>query len=151
MVLPEPKPGRMLLVVTLATLAIFGALIAGITWRLRDQLRDEVLRREARAIHAVAQMQLRSADMRLAEFGPEFIIDDAFVAVLRSSELHGVFAVQLFDPKGALRQAQPIAPEDAAESRWWPAAMNEPEARYLSAGPLELASPQLALQAATLD
>lgn len=147
MVSPDSKPGRLLLGVTLATLVIFGALIAGITWRLRGQLREEVLRREARAIDAVAQMQLRSADMQLAAFDPEFVIDDLFAAVLRSSELHGVLAVQLFDRAGALRQAQPIAADDAAASKWWPAAMTAPAARYVAQGTLEMVSPELAVRA----
>ncbi len=141
----------MLLGVTVATLAIFGTLIAGITWRLRNQLRGEVLQREARAIHAVAEMQLRSSDagLQLAQFGAEFAIDDTFAAVLRSSELHGVMAVQYFDPRGALRKAQPIAPDDAAATRWWPAGLRDAQARYLADGTLELVSPQLALKTPT--
>jgi hypothetical protein len=63
---PNPKPRRVLLAVTLATIAIFGGLIAVITWALRAQLRDEVLRREAEAIHAVALMQYGQVEEQLA-------------------------------------------------------------------------------------
>ena len=141
----------MLLAVTLATLAIFGALVAGITWRLRDQLRHEVLRREAEAIHAVALMQLETAGTPLAEFGPEFLIDDIFAAVLRSSKLRGVFAVQVFDARGALRHAQPIAPDDAAATRWWPDVPRTAQARFVRAGRLEMVSPELAVKTRALQ
>ncbi len=147
MLMPNPRPRRILLFVTLATLAIFGGLLAGITWQLRGQLRDEVLRREAEAIHAVALMQLGSADLRLAEFGEEFIIDDLFAALLKSSELRGVFAVQLFDARGTLKAAKPIAGDELEETQWWPATLARPLARFVREGSLEMVSPQLALQA----
>src|SRR5262245_56806697 len=105
MVSSAPKPSRVLFLVTGATLQIFGSLIATITWQLRERLRSEVLRREAEAIHAVALMHMDpEEDPRLAEFGGvEFAIDDMFVAVLKSSRLRGVLAVQLFDAQGRLR------------------------------------------------
>jgi signal transduction histidine kinase len=139
------KPGRVLLAVTLATLAIFGGLVLGLTLKLRQQLRDEVLQREADAIQAIAQFQLGPAEDRLSQFGAEFAIDDMFAAVLESSRLKGVLAVQLFDRRGRLRQAKPIAPDDAANTRWWPDVLPEPRVRFHAAVPLELASPELAL------
>ena len=144
-----PKPRRVLLAVLLATLAIFGGLIATITLQLRDRLRTEVLRREAEAIHAVALMQLGPAEMRLTQFGgAEFAIDDLFAAVLESSRLRGVLAVQLFDPSGQLREAKPISPEDVEKTTWWGRAPTRPEARFVARGSLELVSPLLAVQAA---
>ena len=49
MVPPSPKPRRVVFGVTLATIAIFGGLVALMTWQLRERLRDAVLRREAEA------------------------------------------------------------------------------------------------------
>ena len=142
MVSPSPKPRRVLLAVTLATIAIFGGLVALITWQLRAQLRESVLRREAEAIHAVALMHTARLDEEgLAEFGPEFIIEDLFAAVLESSKLRGVVAVQLFDPKGVLRKSSTIAPDDVAETRWWTNAPARPEARYVAQGTLEMVAP----------
>src|SRR5258706_11621342 len=111
MVPPSPKPRRVLLAVTLATITIFGGLVATITWHLRGQLRGEVLRREAEAIHAVALMHGKPGETRLAEFGAEFAIDDLWEVVLESSKLRDVVAVQLFDTSGKLRKASTIAPE----------------------------------------
>lgn len=144
---PNPALGRLLLAVTLATLVIFGALVAGISWRLRATWRDEVLRREAEAIQAVAGMQLETADAQLAAFGPEFVIDDLFAAVLASSRLRGVLAVQLFDEKGRLRQARPLAPDDAEGTLGLAGPLASPRARFVAAGSLDQVSPVIALQA----
>jgi signal transduction histidine kinase len=147
MVSPSPKPRRVLLAVTLVTIAIFGGLIALITWQLRAQLRESVLRREAEAIHAVALMHTARLDEEgLAEFGPEFFIEDLFAAVLEASKLRGVLSVQLFDPKGALRKSSTIDPDDAGETRWWTNQLEKPEARYLAEGTLDMAAPLEAIR-----
>lgn len=147
MVPPTSQPRRVLVPVIIVTFAIFGGLIAILTWRLRDRLRTEVLRREAEAIHSVALMQLGPADARLAQFGAEFAIDDLFAAVLESSRLRGVLAVQLFDATGRLREANPLAPDDVTATAWWAPALTRPEARFVQAGSLEQVSPLLAVQA----
>lgn len=144
---PNPPSNRLLLTVTLVTIAIFGALVAGLTWWVRGALREEVLRRHAEAIQAVAMMHLESDEARLASFGSEFAIDDLFAAVLESSRLHGVLAVQLFDAQGKLRQARPIAPDEAAADRWWPSDLDQPQARFVPHGTLEMVSPLLAVKA----
>src|ERR1041385_1978041 len=99
-----PKLRRVLLTVTSVTLVVFGGLIAGITLQLRANLRTEVLRREAEAIFAVAHMQLSGAQSRPAG---EDEMGTLFAAVLESSRLRGVLAVQLFDANGTLREALP--------------------------------------------
>lgn len=138
---PNPKPRRVLLAVTLATIAIFGGLIAIFTWQLRAQLRDEVLRREAEAIHAVALMQTGEVEEQLAAFGPEFAMEDLFAAVLESSKLRGVLAVQLFDAQGTLRRSSTLPPDDAESSKWWPNRLAEPRARFIRDGTLEMVAP----------
>ena len=140
------KPRRVLLVVTLATITIFGGLVALMTWQLRERLREAVLRREAEAIHAVALMQLSHAEERLAEFGPEFAVDDLFAAVLESSKLRGVLSVQLFDLDGRLQESSTIPSEDAEASRWWPNRLDLPRARFIAGGSLQLAAPLEALR-----
>jgi signal transduction histidine kinase len=146
MVPPSPKPRRVVLGVTLATIAIFGGLVALMTWQLRERLRDAVLRREAEAIHAVALMQLRGVDEGLSDFAPEFAMDDLFAAVLESSKLRGVLAVQLFDTRGTLRKSSTIPPEDAEASKWWPNRLGTPRARFLRDGTLQMAAPLEALR-----
>lgn len=151
MVSPNPKPRRVLPAVTLATIAIFGGLIAIITWQLRAQLRESVLRREAEAIHAVALMQSARVGGGLAEFGAEFVMEDLFAAVLESSKLRGVLAVQLFDARGTLQKSSTVPPEDAEASRWWRNDLARPEARYVPAGALEMAAPLEAVRSGSSD
>src|SRR5687768_12388072 len=143
---PNAKPRRVLFTVTLATVAIFGGLVALLTFRLREQLRDQVLRREAEAIHAVALMQLGREEERLSEFAPEFALDDMFAAVLESSKLRGVLAVQLYDAQGVLRQSSTPAPEDAENSKWWPNRLPVPRARFIADGTLDMAAPMEAIR-----
>ena len=138
---PSPKPRRVLALVTVTTTAIFGALVALLTWQLRGQLREQVLRREAEAIHAVALMQLGRVDERLSEFDPALAMDDMFAAVLESSKLRGVLAVQLFDAQGELRQSSTVPPEDAAATKWWPNRLPVPRARFIPDGTLDMAAP----------
>ncbi len=149
MVPPDPKPRRVLVAVTLATIAIFGGLVALLSWQLRAQLRREVLRREAEAIHAVALMQLGRVDAGLARFSPEFALDDMFAAVLESSKLRGVIAVQLFDAKGSLRRSSSVPPEDVGQ--WWPNLLADPVARFVREGSLAMAAPLEALRVGTAE
>lgn len=148
MVPPSSSPRRTLLFrVTILTIVVFGSLAAAIAWQWRSRLRDEVLRREAEAIHAVAVMLVDRGETRLAEFGAEFAVDDLFAAVLESSTLRGVLAVQLFDGHGRLRKASTVPPEDAEASKWWPDDLAIPRARFVREGMLEMAAPLAALEA----
>lgn len=140
------KPRRVLTTVTLATVAIFGGLVALLTWELRERLREQVLRREAEAIHAVALMQLGRMEEQLSDFAPEFAIDDMFAAVLESSKLRGVLAVQLYDSQGVLRQSSTPPPDDAEASKWWPNRLPVPEARFIADGTLAMAAPLEAIR-----
>jgi signal transduction histidine kinase len=73
-------------------------------------------------------------------------MDDLFAAVLESSKLRGVLAVQLFDATGSLRQSSSIPPEDAEASKWWPNQLPAPRARFISGGTLEMAAPLEAIR-----
>lgn len=139
MVSPQFNPRRVTLAVTLATLAIFGGLVASFTYRLRGELRREVLRREAEAIDAVAVLQLRLAEEQFGELAGEAALDDAFEAVLVSSKLRGVFAVHVFDPAGSLHSALPVTPGENAVARWWSGVPARPQARFEARGAIESA------------
>lgn len=95
---PSP-PGRLVQagVLTL-TVVVFAAVVATVTLQLRVGAREQILRREAETLAAVASMQLEnSAD----EMG-------IFVAVLRISKLPGVEAVRVFDANRSLSDAWPV-------------------------------------------
>ena len=136
MVSPLFKPRRIGFVVTLVTFAIFGGLVVGLTWQMRGQLRGEVLRREAEAIHAVAVMQLQVAEERTDENDEPGDLETLFAAVLESSRLRGVVAVQLFEANGALWAALPSA-AGGPVNRWWTLGLNAPQGRFVPEGSLE--------------
>lgn len=136
---PSPSPWRVPALVTLTTLTVFGALVGGLTLRLRGDLRAEVLRREARSIHAVAQLQLGTAQLQLTDVGLNDPLSDLFAAVLESSRLRGVLAVRLFDSAGRLRDSLPLRDESDAGVAWWTPFIEkgDPVARFHAGGPLE--------------
>lgn len=115
-----------------ATILVFGALVGGLTWSLRAALRAQILQREAESIHAVALLQLTRNEPKLSDFGDVDPTQDWLAAVLESSRLRGVLAVQLFDaagrPKAALPDTGAVAPidwataggRDVARARYWP-------------------------------
>lgn len=132
---PIARLQRVMLVTLLASLAVFGALVAALTLQLRTQLRAEVLQREAEAMHAVAQLQLGQVQVGdTPASDPEAAL---FAAVLESSRLRGVLAVQLFDATGLLREALPEPIDRSEVRRWWPERLAEPLARFSPRGTLE--------------
>jgi signal transduction histidine kinase len=128
---------RTFAILTVCTLAVFAALLFGLTAVLRQRLRAEVLRREGESIHAVALMEIGAMKARLEKAGVEISTADIFTAVLEW-RLGGVLAVQLFDPAGALREALPAIPNSVAErDHWWPAPLAHSAARYHPKASLE--------------
>ena len=137
MVSPTPRSRPTLLAVLLATLVILGLMVGGITGWLRGRLRTEVLQREAEAIHAVALMVMGSAQGRAPELAADDSVPALFAAVLESSRLRGVLAVQLFDAGGSLRAALPAVGSEAPSTPWWPLALKRPAVRFQPRGSLE--------------
>lgn len=133
-----PKLRRTFVSLTVATLAVFGALVFGQAFRLRQPLHDEVLKREAESIRAVVQMQIGGAEKTLEAVKLPLTTNDVFNAVLESSRLQGVVNVQLFDPAGVLRESYPAIASDAAIGRaWWPNPLTDATARLHPNGSLE--------------
>lgn len=122
-----------------ATLMVFGALVAAITWRLRGELQERVLQREAEAIHAVVLMQLATDEARIGDYRLTDPTSEMFAAVLESSRLRGVLGVQLLDPRGELQAALPVSSLTAADTAWAlsVAANGKPIARFVRHGSLD--------------
>jgi signal transduction histidine kinase len=129
---------RTFALLTAATLVVFGGIVFGQALRLQRPLHDEVLRREAESVQAVAQMQIAAAKSRLTKLGLELSPADLFAAVLESSRLNGVLAVQLFDRSGALRESLPaMAPGGRPQASWWQNPLPRPIAQLHRDGSLE--------------
>lgn len=134
---PTPKLLRTFFALAAATLLVFAALLGMLALKLRQQLRRDVQTREAAAIHAVAQMEISTAQERLQKLGVPFVTADLFAAALESSRLGGVLALQLFDATGTLRQAlPPSSAESTVAPGWWEQPLAAPVARYHPAGSL---------------
>ena len=111
---PAPMLGGAVL-----TILIFGAVVALVTGQMRVGLREQILRREADALAAVAALQL---DTRAAEYGalPLAEVPGALlVTVLQAARYRGVVAVRVFDGRGNLNASDgiigelpPPAPDD---------------------------------------
>jgi signal transduction histidine kinase len=95
----------------LLTILIFGAVVALVAGQMRVGLREQILRREADALAAVAALQL---DTRAAEYGalPLAEVPGALlVTVLQAARYRGVVAVRVFDGRGNLNAADGIVGE----------------------------------------
>jgi signal transduction histidine kinase len=92
-------------VVTGLTLLVFGAAILLITQQLRGRIREQIVRRDAEILHAVALMHQFEDDDELGSRIEEPA--DQFVVILEASRLKGVLAARLYAADGTFVGAFP--------------------------------------------
>jgi hypothetical protein len=90
------------------TAVVFVAVAFVLTLRLRADLREQILRREAQALRSMVELQQIRAEDELARFGLGDEPADWFPLLLETSRLNSVAALRLFDATGALRDALPM-------------------------------------------
>ena len=93
--------------VMLGTLATFAGILWAVSFKLRGEIRSQILSRDGELLHPVAVMHL-DEERAQSVFMPE--VDgtpDMLFAVLRASELKGVIALQLYDADGRVLEAIP--------------------------------------------
>jgi two-component system sensor histidine kinase FlrB len=95
------------LVVFVVTALGFVFVALALTLRLRAELRDQILRREAEALASMVALQQDRADAEFAALGLGSEPADWFPLLLETSRLRGVVALRLFDADAALRDAEP--------------------------------------------
>ncbi len=95
------------LVVGAATVAGFVLVAVLLALRLREDLRGQILRREAESVAAMVALQQSRAGDEFARFGLGAEPADWFPLLLETSRLRGVVALRLFDAGGALQDAEP--------------------------------------------
>jgi signal transduction histidine kinase len=102
------------------TVIVFGAAVAAITLQLNAGLREQILRREARWLEAIASMQLEDAAETLGEEPIERVPLAMFVAVLKTQKLAGVSGLRVYDAERRLSDTWmlPRNGESAPESVW---------------------------------
>lgn len=84
--------------VVVLTIAVLAAVVVGVTLRLRDGLRQQILAREAATLTAFTTMQLANAENTPAA---------GFFAVLRTTTLHGVRFLRAFDEQKVVQGSWP--------------------------------------------
>ncbi len=108
---PSPS-GRLTLFGVLAlTVAVFAAVVAAVTLQLRAGIREQILRREAGMLAAVASLQLDNSAAEYGEVALAEVPGALLVAVLKTSKFHGVVGVRVFEPAGALNASDGIVGE----------------------------------------
>jgi hypothetical protein len=115
----------------LLTILIFGVVVALVAGQMRVGLREQILRREADALAAVAALQL---DTRAAEYGALPLADvpgALLVTVLQAARYRGVIAVRVFDGRGNLNASDGIVGElpPPAAGDWYRVSAGEAFAR----------------------
>ncbi len=92
----------------LAAALLLLVLVAVVAWPARRELQAQVLEREAAAIAAVARLQRDLGVARFEQLGVEATVDDVFAALLESSRLEGVAALQLYGADGTAERELPL-------------------------------------------
>ncbi len=124
---------------TVATLLVFALIVAAVSLKLRAQVRNQIVARDAEVLYPVALMEISRAE-------DDFLSDpllqmetDLLEVVLSTSELKGVIAVRIFEPDGKFSAA---VPEDFLLGSLSPAVLQkigqrEPVSRYHPQGNIE--------------
>lgn len=121
------------------TVLVFAAVVAAVTLQLRTGLQEQILRREADTLAAVASYQL---DASAGEYGDVALAEvpgALLVAVLKTAKFRGVVAVRVFDAAGALNASDGVVGSMAppAGSDWERVVAGEAFARRHASAPSE--------------
>jgi signal transduction histidine kinase len=113
------------------TVLVFAGVVATVTWQLRAGLREQILRREADTLAAVAALQLDNSAAEYGEIALAEVPGALLVAVLKTAKLRGVVGVRIFDATGALNSSDGIVGELEPPARrdWMRVARGEAFAR----------------------
>lgn len=101
------RPGRAVVLALAGTALVLLGGTALPAWWLREDLRAEILHREAESLRAMVDLQLTRTGDDLAGLGLGAEVADWFPPLLETSRLRGVLALRLFDAAGDLRAALP--------------------------------------------
>src|SRR5687767_10516409 len=102
------------------TVIVFGAAVAVVTLQVRAGLRDQIVRREAGWLEAIASMQLAQQAESSGGEPIENIPGALFVAVLKTQKLAGVSGLRVYDAQGRLSDTWmlPRTGESARPREW---------------------------------
>ncbi len=105
---PLSKSHRLQWTVIGGVIGLMWVLVGMVTWPVRSALQEQVLRREADSIAAVAILQRGLGAERYRALGIEPSAMETFEALLESAQLDGVVALQLYGADGQAERELPI-------------------------------------------
>lgn len=103
-------PRRRTLVLLGTACVLFALALAGTIWILRNEIRAEMIQRDAAVFESVLEFQMESTGAEREE-ALDAAPFDLLVAVLSVADLRGVEAVQTFDPSGLPLESVPLSLE----------------------------------------
>lgn len=110
----SPSSGRFMRAGVLAlTVGVFAAVVAVVTWRLRGDLREQILQGFARNLAAVASMQLENYTEETG-IPVEEVPSGVYAAVAKIAKLRGVSGYRVYEGDGRLAGDFGVASIDAA-------------------------------------
>jgi signal transduction histidine kinase len=109
-----PPSRRLLLLVLLLTLAVLAATITLTARQVRSGIRDQIARRDAEVLHAVAVMLVDRGGAEAVLAGSVSEPANQLLVVLEASRLRGVLGARLFDTEGRFVEAFPPNVREAA-------------------------------------
>lgn len=117
--------------VLVLTVLVFAGVVIAVTLQLRAGLTEQILRREAATLAAVASLQLDNSAAEYGEVALAEVPGALLVAVLKTAKLRGVVGVRVYDAKGALNATDGIIGElgPPAPADWARVAAREAFAR----------------------
>jgi signal transduction histidine kinase len=102
-----PASRRLPLVALILTLVVLAATIAFTTRRVRTGIRDQLCRRDAEVLHAVAVLLVDEGSAEATLAGPVTEPANQLLVILQASRLRGVLGTRLFDTAGRFVEAFP--------------------------------------------
>jgi hypothetical protein len=121
------------------TLIVFGLVVAGVTFGLRNEVRSQILHRESEALYSATILQrdlLEESDEALGLEEDDYAL---FSIVMRTSRMRGVVAMRVFDSKGIFFDSVPVEviDDDLTKGDLDRLASTGPEARFHEAYPFD--------------
>ncbi|MDX2108929.1 MAG: HAMP domain-containing sensor histidine kinase [Verrucomicrobiota bacterium] len=128
-----------LLLITLA-LAIYATLVAGFSWKLREEIRGQIIENTAAVLYPVTALRVRQVQEEMPVTDAELALNNLLTAVMDTADMDGVVAMRVFKADGTLFESIPSSYREGLPTASLLTAMRllKPQTSYHSAAPSEV-------------